>query len=74
MKNFEIIKQEIGMLRSDLIITKREHDNLSQIDMLSYTGSRLREKINMTKGMILALEWVLNDELTGYLCKRHDVE
>jgi hypothetical protein len=74
MKDFEIIKQEIGMLGTDLILTKREHNNLNQIDMISYTGSKLREKINLTKGMILALEWVIQNDLNGYLCERHDME
>jgi len=71
MKAWELIRQEIIYLNTDLIICKRQHNNLNQIDMLSGEGSKLRKKINQTKGMIHALEWVVNDNINGDLCEHH---
>jgi hypothetical protein len=71
MKPWEVIRKQIDYLQTDLIICKRQHNNLNQIDMLSADGNRLREKINMTKGMILALEWIVQEDMDGWLCEIH---
>jgi predicted nuclease with TOPRIM domain len=38
---------------------ERQHNELSQIDMLSGEGNYLREKINKLKGEIIGLDWVI---------------
>jgi hypothetical protein len=71
MKAFEQIRLELVFLRSDLIVKKRQHANLHQIDMLSSEGNKLRELISETKGMIRALEWIINDHLNVELCEHY---
>ena len=61
MKSVETIQAMIHHLRSEVIILKRQHSGLDQISMLSGEGSKLREKINKTKGIVIGLEWILND-------------
>ena len=61
MKSPSFIRVELIECRAKLRIVEAKHDTLSQIDMLSGEGSKLREDINLTKGVIKALEWIEND-------------
>ena len=66
MKAFTQIEFEIDILRKRL--TQKEtirNNNLHQIDMLSNTGNKLRGEIDVIKGNIIALTWVVNDNING---------
>jgi hypothetical protein len=40
-------------------LKKAEYTKLNQIDMLSSTGNKLREEINILEGWIATLKWVM---------------
>jgi len=61
MKSYEVILATKIHNSSEVIRLKRMHNDLHQIDMLSGEGAHLREEINQAKGIVKALEWVLND-------------
>ena len=65
MKVFTQIEFEIDILKRRLTQKEIEHSNLCQIDMLSSTGSQLREEINKIQGNLTALHWVANDNING---------
>ena len=56
--NYEIILR-LGDKLNELETKQKEHEDLGQIDMLSGSGSKLREEINILKGEIKALNWIL---------------
>lgn len=64
MKDVETIRAYQAHTLAKIIIKKREHSALSQIDMLSGEGSKLREQINKLKGIANALEWVVENRPT----------
>lgn len=59
MKTRTEIIDRIFNTKAKLEEYERQHQELCQIDMLSSTGSNLREKINQLKGEINGLEWVI---------------
>jgi hypothetical protein len=67
MKTFTEIQLTVDVLKSKLQIKQLEHQQLNQIDMLSSAGSQLREVIERIKGQIIALEWVVNNQINGDL-------
>ena len=67
MKAYTQIQFQIASLYEKLETKRRDHGELCQIDMLSSTGNQLREEINKIIGEIIALEWVINDQINGDL-------
>lgn len=62
MKTLEQIEQQIDDCRLQLQTAEDVHKGLSQIEMLSSTGNKLREQINELRGKIMALFWVREDK------------
>ena len=60
MKTPEEIFERIKWLCSEKEGLERQYSNVNQIDMLSGEGANLREAINIKKGMLKALSWVLH--------------
>jgi len=56
--------------RQELLLTALEdaHRKLNQIDMLGGEGVVLRGNINKIKGTLLALIWVLEDDVLSNSC------
>jgi len=71
MKSYSEIQQQKELCMAKHHKATELHSNLNQIDMLSGEGSKLREKINILRGTIATLNWVMNDNLNGNL---YDVE
>jgi hypothetical protein len=67
MKTFTEIHDQYFYLQAELEIKHLQHMKLHQIDMLSGEGSKLRERMNLIKGMMKALDWVLKDQINGDL-------
>jgi len=53
------IIQRIYTLQVEAVTKNTQHNNLSQIDMLSGEGNQLRKQIASLIGKIEALNWVL---------------
>lgn len=62
MKSKKQITKQLNKLKTLLEELNEEHNNLGQIDMLSSIGSDLRKKINIVKGKIKGLKWVLDEK------------
>lgn len=67
MKSYSELTQQKAHVEEKLEATKVKHSHLNQIDMLSGEGSKLREKINMLRGCLATLNWVLSDNVNGDL-------
>jgi hypothetical protein len=67
MKAFTQIQEQIADLYYKLRIAHENHSELSNIEMLSSQGVSMREEINMIRGELAGLEWVINDNVTGDL-------
>lgn len=63
MKPFTVIQMQLIHLKARQKEREEIHGKLNQIDMLSGEGNMIRQEINQTKGMIKALEWIINDHV-----------
>lgn len=67
MKAFTQIEQQITSLYQKLEQTKMDHGELTNFEMLSSQGVRIREELHKILGEITGLEWVINDQINGDL-------
>jgi len=59
MKNLAEIKSKFESSKQELIDKQKEYNNLSQISCMDSGGRLLDNQIQVLKGVVKALEWVL---------------
>ncbi|MBN2570520.1 MAG: hypothetical protein JXA68_00210 [Ignavibacteriales bacterium] len=62
MKIESEIRRELNSTKAVLTLVENDYRLLSQIDMLSETGNKMRSRMSSLKGRIWTFEWMLQDE------------
>jgi len=64
MKTTEQIQRKCDYLESVILVTlKKEHNDLIQLDQFGGVGAKLRKDIAEIEGKIIALKWVLENDI-----------